>query len=148
LQLLQSDSNNTCTIATYVTGTLQNAVHKRGVAVIVLPGDITELPAVAAETTTVLFRNQPVVRPSKDELVQLAELLNSHKRVTIYCGLGAAEAHTEIIQLAEKRKAPVAYSYKAKMAIQHDNIYEVGLTGLLGIPSAYHSMHECEVPVL
>ena len=127
---------------------LQHAVHKKGVAVLGLPGDITDLPAVAAETTTMLFRNQPVVRPSEDELLQLAALLNSHKKVTIFCGLGAAEAHTEIIQLAEKLKAPVAYSYKAKMAIQYDNPYEVGLTGLLGIPSAYHSMHECELLVL
>jgi len=127
---------------------LQNAVHQKGVAVIGLPGDITDLPAVAAETTTILYRNQPVVRPSENELLQLAELLNSHKKVTIYCGLGAAEAHKEIIQLAEKLKAPVAYSYKAKMGIQYDNPYEVGLTGLLGIPSAYHSMHECELLVL
>jgi len=127
---------------------LQNAVHKKGVAVLGLPGDITDLPAVAAETTTLLFRNQPIVRPSEDELLQLAELLNSHKKVTIYCGLGAAKAHKEIIQLAEKLKSPVAYSYKAKMAIQYDNPYEVGLTGLLGIPSAYHAMHECELLVL
>jgi pyruvate dehydrogenase (quinone) len=127
---------------------LQHAVHMNGVAVLGLPGDITNLPAVAAETTTRLFRNKPVVRPSEDELLQLATLINSHKKVTIYCGLGAAEAHSEIIQLAEKLKAPVAYSYKAKMAIQYNNPYEVGLTGLLGIPSAYHSMHECELLVM
>jgi pyruvate dehydrogenase (quinone) len=127
---------------------LQNAVHKKGVAVLGFPGDITNLRAVAAETTTTLFRNKPVVRPSENELRQLAELLNSHKKITIYCGLGAAEAHKEIIQLAERMKAPVAYSYKAKMAIQFDNPYEVGLTGLLGIPSAYHSMHECELLIL
>jgi pyruvate dehydrogenase (quinone) len=127
---------------------LQHAVHKKGVAVIGLPGDITNLPSVAPETTTLLFRNKPVVRPSEDELLQLASLLNSHKKVTIFCGLGAREAHTEIIQLAERLKAPVAYSYKAKMAIQYNNPYEVGLTGLLGIPSAYHSMHECELLVL
>src|SRR5664279_3048051 len=127
---------------------LQHALHKKGVAVLGLPGDITNLPAVAAETTTTLFRNKPFVRPSENELLQLAELLNSHKKVTIYCGLGAAEAHKEIIQLAEKLKAPVAYSYKAKMAIQYDNPYEVGLTGLLGIPSAYHSMHQCELLLL
>lgn len=127
---------------------LQHAVHQKGVAVLGLPGDITDLPAVAAETTTTLFRNNPVVRPSEDELLQLAQLLNSHKKVTIYCGLGAAEAHDEIIQLAGKLKSPVAYSYKAKMAIQYDNRYEVGLTGLLGIPSAYQSMHECELLLL
>jgi len=127
---------------------LQHAVHKKGVAVLGLPGDITNLPAAAVETTTVLFRNRPVVRPSEDELLQLAELLNSHKKVTIFCGLGAAEAHNEIIKLAGKLKSPVAYSYKGKMAIQYDNPYEVGLTGLLGIPSAYHSMHECELLLL
>jgi len=127
---------------------LQHALRKKGVAVIGLPGDITNLPAIAAETTTALFQNQPVVKPSENELLQLAELLNSNKKVTIFCGLGAAEAHLEIIQLAERLKAPVAYSYKAKMAIQYDNPYEVGLTGLLGIPSAYHSMHECELLLL
>jgi pyruvate dehydrogenase (quinone) len=127
---------------------LQHAVHKKDVAVIGLPGDITNLPAEESQTTTTLFRNKPVVRPSDEELNQLAELLNSHPKVTIYCGLGAADAHDEIIQFAEKLNAPVAYSYKAKMAIQYDNPYEVGLTGLLGIPSAYQSMHECDLLIL
>jgi len=127
---------------------LQHAVHKKGVAVLGVPGDITDLPSVAAETNTMLFRNQPIIRPSENELLQLAELLNSHKKVTIFCGLGAAGAHKEIIELAGKLKSPVAYSYKGKMAIQYDNPYEVGLTGLLRIPSAYHSMHECELLVL
>jgi pyruvate dehydrogenase (quinone) len=127
---------------------LQHALHKKGVAVLGLPGDITNLPSVKAETTTTLFHNKPIVRPSDDELLQLAGIINSQQKVTIYCGLGAAEAHDEIIQLAEKLKAPVSYSYKAKMAIQYDNPYEVGLTGLLGIPSAYQSMHECELLVL
>lgn len=127
---------------------LQHAVHKKGVAVLGLPGDITSLDAVTDETTTALYRNQPVIKPSEGELLQLAELLNSNTKVTIFCGLGAAEAHAEIIMLAEKLKAPVAYSYKAKMAIQYENPYEVGLTGLLGIPSAYHSMHQCELLLL
>jgi len=127
---------------------LQHAIHQKGVAVIGLPGDITDLPAIESETTTSLFRNHPVVRPSEEELLQLAELINTHKKITIYCGLGAAEAHDEIIKLAEKLKAPVAYSYKAKMAIQYDNPFEVGLTGLLGIPSAYHAMHECDLLLL
>jgi len=127
---------------------LQHAVHQKGVAVLGLPGDITNLPAVEAETTTTLFLNKPIVRPSDDELAQLAGLINSHEKVTVYCGLGAAEAHDEVIRLAEKLNAPVAYSYKAKMDIQYDNPYEVGLTGLLGIPSAYQSMHECELLIL
>ena len=127
---------------------LQHAVHKKGVAVLGLPGDITNLPAVTSETTTSLFRSKPIIRPSDNELLQLAELLNLHQKITIYCGLGAAEAHDELIELAGKLKAPIAYSYKAKMAIQYENQYEVGLTGLLGVPSAYQSMHECDLLIL
>lgn len=127
---------------------IQHAVHKHGVAVVGLPGDITNLPASEAETTTRLFRNNPIVTPSEAELVQLAALLNANKKVTIFCGLGAAGAHDEVIQLAGRLNAPVAYSYKAKMTIQFENPYEVGLTGLLGLPSAYHSMHECELLIL
>jgi pyruvate dehydrogenase (quinone) len=141
-------ANTTTQFPRMLQAALQYAVHKKGVAVIGLPGDITNLPAVAAETTTSLFRSKPVVRPSEDELLQLAALLDSHTKVTIFCGLGAAGAHSEIIRFAEKLKAPVAYSYKAKMAIQYANPCEVGLTGLLGVPSAYHSMHECDVLVL
>jgi pyruvate dehydrogenase (quinone) len=127
---------------------IQQAVQKKGVAVLGLPGDITNLPAVAAETTTLLFKSHPVVRPSDAELILLADLLNSHKKITIFCGLGAAEAHDEVIHLAGMLNAPVAFSYKAKMAIQYENPFEVGLTGLLGFPSAYHSMHECELLIL
>jgi pyruvate dehydrogenase (quinone) len=127
---------------------IQHAVHKKGVAVIGLPGDITNLPASDAETTTLLFRTSSIVRPSESDLVQLAALLNVSKKVTIFCGMGAADAHDEVIQLAGMLNAPVAYSYKAKMAIQYENPNEVGLTGLLGFPSAYHSMHECELLVL
>ena len=39
-------------------------------------------------------------------------------------------------------------TYKWKKPIQYDNPYEVGLTGLLGTPSAYHAMHECELLIL
>jgi len=127
---------------------LQHAVHQKGVAVLGLPGDITNLPAADAETTTTLFRNTPVITPSADELLLLAGMINSCHKVTIYCGLGATGAHDEIIHLAELLQSPVAYTYKAKMAIQQDNPYEVGLTGLLGIPSAYRSMHECELLLL
>lgn len=43
---------------------------------------------------------------------------------------------------------PVAYTFKGKMEVQYDNPYEVGMTGLLGMPSGYYSMHEAEVLVM
>ena len=37
-------------------------------------------------------------------------LLHALKKITIFCGLGAADAHDEVIQLAGMLNAPVAYS--------------------------------------
>lgn len=127
---------------------VQHAVHKKGVAVFGLPGDVAQLEAVESVTAMQLFRNEPVLRPSDVELQDLSTLLNRAKKITLYCGIGAAEAHDEVVALAEKLKAPVSFSFRGKMGIQYQNPYEIGMTGLLGQPSGYHAMHEADVVVL
>jgi pyruvate dehydrogenase (quinone) len=42
----------------------------------------------------------------------------------------------------------VGYTFRGKMGMQYDNPNDVGMTGLLGLPSAYHSMHEADVVLL
>jgi len=127
---------------------IQHAISKKGVAVFGLPGDVAQLDAVESETSMQLFKCKPVVRPSDDELKLLADCLNEGKKITIYCGIGAAEAHAEVIALAKELKAPIGFSFRGKMGMQYGNPYEIGMTGLLGQPSAYHSMHESDVVLL
>ncbi|WP_042720258.1 thiamine pyrophosphate-dependent enzyme [Flavobacterium sp. B17] len=127
---------------------IQHAISKKGVAVIGLPGDVSELDAEEAVTSNKIFRTNPVIRPSDEELGQLANLINESKKVTIYCGIGAKDANAEIVELSKYLKAPVGYSFRGKMAIQPNNPNEVGLTGLLGLPSAYHAMHEADLLIL
>ncbi len=127
---------------------IQHAIHNKGVAVFGLPGDVSALPAVESATAMHNYRNNPVIRPSDAELSQLAGVLNQHGKITIFCGIGAAEAHDEVIRLASMLNAPIGYSFRGKMGMQYDNLFEVGMTGLLGLPSAYHSMHEADVVLL
>ena len=127
---------------------IQAALHRKGVAVIGLPGDLTGMDAEEITTSTANFNPVPVIRPSDEDLKRLADLLNQHKKITIFCGIGAAEAHDEVVHLSQLLNAPVAYSFRAKMDIQYGNPNEVGMTGLLGLPSAYHSMHESDLLVL
>ncbi|MDO7744481.1 MAG: thiamine pyrophosphate-dependent enzyme, partial [Pedobacter sp.] len=127
---------------------IQHAVHKKGVAVFGLPGDVSAMDAEESISATKNYFNTPVIRPSDLELTELAAILNKASKVTIFCGIGAAEAHDDIIQLAALLKSPVGYSFRGKMGIQYDNPYEVGMTGLLGLPAAYHSMHEADVLLL
>ncbi|KQR70606.1 thiamine pyrophosphate-dependent enzyme [Pedobacter sp. Leaf176] len=127
---------------------IQHAISKKGVAVFGLPGDVAQLDAVESETSMQLFKCKPVVRPSDYELKLVADCLNEGKKITIYCGIGAAEAHAEVIALANELKAPIGFSFRGKMGMQYGNPYEIGMTGLLGQPSAYHSMHESDVILL
>lgn len=127
---------------------LQHAVHKHGVAVFGLPGDVAASDATDIPTATRLYHPRPVICPSPEELAELAALLNGAKKVAIYCGLGAVPAHDEVIALSELLKAPIAYTFRAKMGIQYNNPNEVGMTGLLGLASAYKSMHEADVLLL
>lgn len=127
---------------------IQHAVQRRGVAVLGLPGDVTSMPAVDNHTAVRSYYTKSFTRPSDAELQSLAGLLNSHAKICIYCGIGATEAHDEVVQLAGLLKAPVGYSFRGKMGIQYNNPYEVGMTGLLGLPSAYHSMHEADLVLL
>lgn len=127
---------------------IQHAISKKGVSVIGLPGDVSELDAEEAVTSNKIFKTNPVIRPSDEELKSLADLINGSEKVTLYCGIGAEKAATEVVQLSKYLKAPVGYSFRGKMAIQPNNPNEVGLTGLLGLPSAYHAMHEADLLVL
>ena len=68
------------------------AIAKRGVAVVVIPGDVA-LMKLDAEVPQWLIPSAPVVRPSQPEIDQLAGLLNASARVTIFGGAGCAGAH-------------------------------------------------------
>ncbi|WP_431200467.1 thiamine pyrophosphate-dependent enzyme [Mucilaginibacter sp. P19] len=88
------------------------------------------------------------IQPSAEEIQELAELINSHQKICIFCGIGAAGAHKEVVELSSFLQAPVGYSFRGKMSIAHNNPNEVGMSGLLGLPAAYHSMHESDLILL
>jgi pyruvate dehydrogenase (quinone) len=127
---------------------VQHAVSKRGVSVIVLPGDIAALDVPAGTVARTPVTAIPLVRPADDDLARLADFVNRGKKVALFCGIGCAGAHDEVVALAEKLKAPVGYSFRGKEWVEHDNPNAVGMTGLLGWGAAYKAMHECDVLLL
>lgn len=129
-------------------GAMQAAISQKGVGVIGLPGDVAACEAAEPISSACSFPTRRHVVPDAEDLVRLARLLNEAEKITIYCGIGAKEAHKEVVELSQRLHAPVGYTFKAKMEIQYDNPNEVGMTGLLGMPSAYASMHDAEVLLL
>src|SRR5271154_5672360 len=127
---------------------MQSALGKGGVGVIVLPGDVggAELPADGSVRS--LVSRRPSIRPGEKDLARLADLINSSKKVALFCGIGCENAHDEVIALAEKVKAPVGHTYRGKPFIEYDNPYTVGMTGMIGFGMAYEAIHECDLLLL
>ena len=131
-----------------IQSAIQHAISNKAVSVIGLPGDVSELKAKESITSTQIFRCNPIIRPNDNELQHIADLINKAKKITLYAGIGAIGAREELRQLALKLKSPVGYSFRGKMNAQLESPFDIGMTGLLGIPSCYQAMKEAEVLVL
>jgi len=125
---------------------IRAAVGQRGVAVVVIPGDVAMRKAVVKQVTPAagLLPPSPKVIPAERELDALAALLNAGKRVTLLCGRGTAGAHDELIALADALKSPIVHALGGKEFVEYDNPFDVGMTGLIGFSSGYHAMEDCD----
>jgi len=126
---------------------IREATAKRGVSVVVMPGDVALQPASDAPLAKVagLLPAAPVVTPAKQDLERLAALLNGKNRVTLLCGSGCQGAHNELLTLAECLKAPMVHTMRGKEYVEWENPYDVGMTGLIGFSSGYYAMLDCDV---
>jgi pyruvate dehydrogenase (quinone) len=124
---------------------MTTAIARRGVAVIVLSGDVAlqsgkhlSAPATYQKPVSAL------TRPLDRDLDRLADLLNGSNRVTLLCGSGCAGAHDELLKLGETLKAPMVHALRGKEYVEYDNPYDVGMTGLIGFASGYYAMLGCD----
>ena len=120
---------------------IRAAVGQRGVAVVVIPGDVALQPAPARRMspTAGLLPPPPVVRPAEAELEALAALLN-----------GAERGDPALRSRLRRRACPAAARWPrrsrrrssmrcgGKEHVEYDNPYDVGMTGLhrlrVGLP--------------
>jgi pyruvate dehydrogenase (quinone) len=123
------------------------ALLEKGPTVISIPGDVASADA-ADQSPEIRVPVTPLVRPSDADLNQLVKMINDAKTVAIFGGDGCRDARDEVVQLANRLKAPVGYSFRGKQWLEHDNPNAVGLTGLLGYGGAYGAIHDAELLLL
>lgn len=127
---------------------MRAAIGQRGVAVIVLPGDVALQPAPANARADWAPLAPARVLPAEAEVARLADLLNESEAVTILAGSGCAGAHDAVVALAKALSAPVVHALRGKEHVEWDNPFDVGMTGLIGFSSGYHAMLECDTLVM
>jgi pyruvate dehydrogenase (quinone) len=122
---------------------MRTAIEERGVAVIVLPGDVA-LTECQEEVGKRTGSGPSSIVPASADIGRLANLLNQSGAVTLLCGSGTEGAHDEVVALADMLGAPVVHALRGKQFIEWDNPYDVGMTGLIGFSSGYHAMDSCD----
>ena len=127
---------------------VQTAVGRRGVSVLVMPGDVAEEPAAKPTGQGVVDWDPPTLLPSREQVDALAEKINRAERPMLFCGAGSRGAHADVMELAEKIKAPVGHALRGKEWIQYDNPYDVGMSGLLGYGACHEAMHKADLVLL
>src|SRR5699024_1653309 len=79
---------------------------------------------------------------------RLAELIDEADTVMLFAGAGVRDAREEVLELAERVKAPIGHAFGGKEWMQYDNPYDVGMSGLLGYGACYDAMHEADLVIL
>jgi pyruvate dehydrogenase (quinone) len=124
---------------------MRTAISLRGVAIIILPGDLALQESVSNRPFVPFEQPKATICPSKEEIAKLAEVLNSAQKVTILGGAGCAGAHSELVEVAGLLQAPIVHAMRGKEFIEYENPYDVGMTGLLGFSSGYHAMMDSDL---
>ena len=123
---------------------MRTAIAKRCVAVVIIPGDILTKSAASAAIELGISGPAGSILPPVSAIASAAKLLNGTKKVTILAGAGCAEARAEVLAVAEVLQAPIITALRGKEYLEYDNPYFVGLNGLIGMPSAYRAMQDCD----
>jgi pyruvate dehydrogenase (quinone) len=124
---------------------IRTAIAKGGVSVIVISGDTALQEAAWGRIPLTLESMRPVSTPGQAHLELAAKMIRDASRITILGGAGCADAHRELLQLAEKTAAPIVHALRGKEYIEHDNPYDVGMTGLIGFTSGHYAMQHCDL---
>lgn len=126
---------------------IREAIGKRGVSVVVMPGDVALQRAAEAPPTKPagLLPGRPITVPPPGDLEKLAGLLNGDARITLLCGSGCEGAHDALLALGERLKAPMVHAMRGKEHVEWDNPFDVGMTGLIGFSSGYYAMMDCDI---
>src|SRR5271170_4528500 len=123
------------------------AILEKGPTVISLPGNIASMD-VEVESTQISIPATPLLRPADADLNRLVEMIDDAKTVTIFGGDACRDARDEVVELAERLKAPVGYALRGKQWLEHDNPNAVGMTGLIGYGGAYNAINEADLLLL
>jgi pyruvate oxidase len=124
---------------------LRHAIVQRGVAQISIPNDVQKaiLDAESCELETCPSNFN--ILPDDAELKKAATLIDKSKKPVILAGWGAFGNSELLLRFAERIKAPIVTTFRAKGILPDDNIWLLGILGNVGSPSTRKTVAESDL---
>jgi pyruvate dehydrogenase (quinone) len=128
---------------------LRIAIAENGVAVLILPKDVQEMPWQEPKQAHGFTRSgpgysKPRIVPHDADLRRAADVLNAGNRVAILIGAGARGAADEVVEVAGRLGAGVAKALLGKDVLPDDLPFVTGSIGLLGTKPSSDMMAGCD----
>lgn len=134
---------------------IKTALAYRGVAHVTIPKDIQEWKASDAKRSSMnikqhsadtLAPHYPI--PPERDFEAAARLVAEGSKIAILVGRGALGARRQVLEMAEKLKAPVIKALLGKAVIPDDSPYNLGGIGLLGTAPSQDALQECDTLIM
>lgn len=129
---------------------MQAALAQKGVAVLIVPSDVAkaEVPVEQTVYCRAVDNKPTTLSPAPADIEKLAQMLNSHGRITLYCGIGCRFAKDEVLTLAQRIKSPIVHTIRSKDFMENGNPFDVGLNGYLSSGEPKTALESCDLLLL
>ena len=121
------------------------ALEYKGVAVLVIPHNVGSQEVEDVDFERVRSEAPSRLVPDQGILDKMIESIKEAKKVAIFAGEGCRFVGDDVLKLAEKLKAPIIRSLKAKDIIPEEHENFVGGLGLLGDRGGVEAMKHCDL---
>ena len=115
-----------------ITMALKYAVFKKGVAQVSIPNDLQKEVLDAGCCEREMSVTTQNILPEEQEIEQAATVINQAKKPVILAGWGAFQSPDWILKIAQKLKAPIVTTFRAKGIIPENNEWVLGILGDVG----------------
>lgn len=121
------------------------AYAERGVAHINVPPDVFAAKLSDTVPSIATLRPRPEIAPGPADIAEAARLIGEAGTIAIFCGHGCIGAGGELEQLADRLKAPLMHTFRAKEILPFDHPHWIGGVGLIGSKAGVDAVNQADL---
>ena len=111
---------------------IAHAYGLRGVSHLNIPPEVFEAKTGAKMGSLATLRAPLDVAAAPEDVTEALRLIAQSKKIAIFAGAGSRSAIIQVLQLAERLRAPVMHTFRAKDMAAYSHPYWIGGVGLIG----------------